>query len=159
MFQPEIKMSDPMSVAFLLKRGSYAQIPEGYGQLYGWVAMNGLTPAHGGMPAAVYLTDPATVPEEEAAWELWAPLAGDPAPREADEAGLGVKFVDACWVASAMHRGPYDTVESTYSRLGSWIFAQGYTMAGPPMEIYLSDPDDTPPEEYLTEIRFPVAKA
>lgn len=158
MFQPEIKMSDPMTVAFVRKHGSYAQIPEGYGQLYGWIAQHGLTPARDGMPMAVYLTDPAEVPEDEAAWELWAPLAGDPPPREADDDGLGVQCVEAGWIASAMHRGPYESIEPTYDKLMDWIATQGYRISGPYVEVYFSDPDETPPEEYLTEVRFPVQR-
>ena len=157
MFQPEIKMVEPMTVAFALKTGPYSQIPEGYGQLYGWIAMHGLTPSQGGMPMAVYLTHPDEVPESEAVWELWAPLAGDPAPLEADDDGLGVKRLEAGLVASAMHRGPYETLGSTYGELAGWVASQGYHMTGPPYEAYLTGPD-TPSEEHLTEICFPVAK-
>ncbi|MRR12202.1 hypothetical protein EG835_06990, partial [bacterium] len=56
MFQPEIKMSEPVTVAFVRKQGSYEQIPEGYGQLYGWIAQHGLILARDGAPIAVYIT-------------------------------------------------------------------------------------------------------
>lgn len=158
MFQPEIKMSEPVTVAFIHKQGSYEQIPEGYGQLYGWIAQHGLIPARDGAPMAVYLTDPAEASEAEAVWELWAPLAGNPASTEPDADGLGVKDIEPAWVASAMHHGPYESIEPTYDKLMDWIEAQGYRISGPYVEIYYSDPDETPPEEYLTEVRFPVEK-
>jgi effector-binding domain-containing protein len=34
-----------------------------------------------------------------------------------------------------------------------------YRPAGPPRELYLNDPQEVPPEEYLTEVQVPVARA
>jgi len=34
----------------------------------------------------------------------------------------------------------------------------GYEIVGPATEVYLSNPAETPPEELLTEVRFPVRK-
>ena len=155
MLEATIKQKEPMTVAVLPMRGPYAQVPEGYGRLYGWIAQHGLQPA--GMPEAVYFTSPAEVPESEAVWELWAPIAGD-AEIPPDESGIGTRLVPATTMASAMHKGPYDTIESTYAALAGWVAQQGYRLAGPPHEAYYSDPNDVPPEETLTEILFPVEK-
>ncbi len=57
-----------------------------------------------------------------------------------------------------MHKGPYETVAPTYEDLWTWIGANGYRIAGPPMEIYFSDPNKVAPEEYLTEIQMPVVR-
>ena len=46
----------------------------------------------------------------------------------------------------------------TYGALGGWIMENGYEIVGPAEEIYLSEPEKTPPEERLTEVRFPVRK-
>ncbi|MDO8880518.1 MAG: GyrI-like domain-containing protein [Coriobacteriia bacterium] len=154
MFEAEIKQSEAQTVAYLPMRGAYSQTPEGYGQLYGWIAQHGLTPA--GMPAAVYLTMPPETPESEARWELWAPIAGDAAEQEPDAAGVGVRHVPSTTVASTVHTGPYETVAPTYDALWTWIAAQGYRPAGPPMEVYYSDPATVAPEDYMTEIRIPI---
>jgi effector-binding domain-containing protein len=137
--------------------GPYAQIPQGYGRLYGWIQQRGLQPA--GMPAAVYLTAPAEVPEADARWELWAPLAGNPAEEGAEVGGISIKHVPEMLVATTMHRGPYDTMAATYEALWEFVAAEGYEVAGPPMERYHSDPNTTPPEEYLTEVIVPLKKA
>jgi AraC family transcriptional regulator len=155
MFEPEIKTVPDETVAFIQMSGPYAKIPEGYGQLYGWVAQHGLAPQ--GMPEAVYLTAPGEVPEEQSRWELWAPVASDATEVPADETGCGVKHTGERTVACAMHTGPYEGIAETYGSLARWLIGQGYAMAGPPEEVYFSDPDQVPPEEYLTEIRFPVA--
>jgi effector-binding domain-containing protein len=145
-----------MTVAYLPMRGPYSQIPEGYGLLYGWVAQHGLAP--GGMPTAVYLTAPGTVPESEARWELWAPLEGEPAEREPDDSGVGVKRIPETTVVAGMHRGPYETIPSAYEALWAFVTASGYEPAGPPMERYYSDPKEVAPEEYLTEVLLPVRR-
>ena len=153
MFEAQVKHAEPETVAFLAMRGSYDQTPMGYGQLYGWVAQHGLEPT--GPPCAVYLTPPGEVSEGEPMWELWAPVA-ERADAPPDDTGIGVKHVPGHEVASTMHHGPYDEVEDAYRELIAWVGGHGYVLAGPPQEVYFSDPDEVPPEQYLTEIRFPV---
>lgn len=156
MFEPSIKQAEPMTVAYVAMSGSYEQIPLAMGTLYTWVSERRLHPV--GIPMGVYLTDPGGAPESEAVWEVWAPVAGEPADEGPDTRGLGIKKLPAMMVASVVHRGPYDTVAPTYSALEAWVAEQGYTVAGPPREAYMSDPATVPPEEYLTEVQFPVQK-
>ncbi len=148
-----VKRAEPVTVAFLTMRGAYGQIPEGFDRLYGYVSAQGLIPA--GPPQAVYLTPP-ELPETDAEWELWAPVAGPVDPCGPDEHGLGVRDVPERTVAWVMHMGPYESIGPTYEGLARWIADNGHAVVGPPEEIYLSDPDEVPPEEYLTEVRFPI---
>jgi effector-binding domain-containing protein len=154
MFEGQIKQTDAMTVAYLAMRGSYSQIPESLGRLYGWVAQTGMTPV--GMPQSVYHTTPGDGPEEEWAWEVWAPVAPDVEPQEADETGLGIKEVPAGKAAAAMHIGPYETIDQTYGALADWIEGKGLRVSGPPREVYLSDPAEVAPEDTQTEILFPI---
>lgn len=154
MFEPSLKKTEPLTVAFKVMHGDYSTIPEGYGELYGWIGQSGWQPA--GMPHAVYLTPPASVAGDEAMWELWSPVAPGPTEFGPDERGLGVKRVEGTTVASAMHKGPYDAIAPLYEQLSHWVGDQGYRIAGPPREIYYSDPDEVPPEETLTEVQMPV---
>lgn len=156
MFEPQVKEAEGQTVAFKVMRGSFAQVPSGYEALYGWIGRHGLQPV--GMPHTIYLTMPGEVPEDEVTWELWAPVAGGLAEAEPDEQGVGIKQVAPQVVASAMHKGPYDQVGPTYDQLFRWIAEQGYQVVGPPREVYYSDPAEVPPEEYLTEVRIPVAR-
>jgi effector-binding domain-containing protein len=126
------------------------------GQLYQWVGEKGLEPV--GMPSGVYLTEPGATGETDAAWELRAPLGEEPDDCAPDESGCGIKRIEPTLMASTMHRGPYEGIASTYGELVEWAGAHGYRIVGPPEESYFSDPATTPPEEYLTQIRFPVAK-
>lgn len=157
MIDAQIEEVGRMAVAFVEMHGPYSKMPEAFRILYEWIGGRGLVPA--GMPRGVYFTDPAVVPESDAAWELQAPLAGDPAEMEPDEGGCGVRHLPAHTEARVVHRGPYDSIAPTYAALGAWIAEHGFVIAGPPMEAYLSDPATTKPEDYLTEVRFPVERA
>ncbi|MBE0417096.1 MAG: GyrI-like domain-containing protein [Coriobacteriia bacterium] len=156
MSEPSIKQTEPMTVAFIAMSGSYQQIPLAMGILYSWVSGRGLEAV--GMPMGVYLTDPASAPESEAIWEVWAPVADDVEESGPDAKGLGIKKLPAMTVASVLHHGPYESIGPTYEALGAWAVEQGYLVAGPPREVYMSDPATVPPEKYLTEVQFPVQK-
>lgn len=155
MLDVQLKTTGSQTVAYVSMHGPYAQIPEAMGQLYSWVEEHGLQPA--GMPVGVYLDDPQSVDASMARWEVRTPVVGDP-PVIAEPNGLGVKRVEPHLVASVMYRGDYDQIAPTYGELGEWVESHGYEVVGPPEELYYSDPATTRPEEYLTEIRFPVAR-
>lgn len=151
----ELKTTEPACVAYLPMTGPYAQIPAAMGRLYGWVAGHGLAP--GGMPSGVYLSDPGEG-QATAQWELHAPLTGDVPDAPVDAAGCGIKHVPPHLVAAATYRGPYERIAPAYAELAAWVQENGYVLAGPPEELYFSEPT-TPPEDTLTEIQFPVARA
>jgi effector-binding domain-containing protein len=59
----------------------------------------------------------------------------------------------------ATHIGPYDDFTPCYTALMEWIEREGYTVSGPPFELYIKGCDDgVPPGEYVTEIYFPIKK-
>jgi AraC family transcriptional regulator len=151
-----IKKREPMTVAFISMKGPYTQMNEAFGKLYSWIGEKGYTPA--GPPMATYFNAPGQVPAEELLWEIQSPIAGDVAPSGPDELGLRVKRVEGAEVAATMHKGPFDKVGESYGALAGWIEESGYQITGPSMEIYLSEPEKTPPQELLTEVMFPVRK-
>lgn len=61
-------------------------------------------------------------------------------------------------VATAVHVGPYDTLERTYAELQQWVTEQGITPApGPMWETYLTDPQAEPdPARWETRVFQPV---
>ena len=160
MFQAEIdaevKTLPARSVGYIVMHGPYDQMPRGFAKVYGWIGALGLEPA--GMPMAVYLTDPSKTPEFEATWELWAPFEGDAPESGPNEKGLGVKNIEETTVASTTHKGPYESMRPTYTALQRWIADRSYEPSGPAAEVYISDPNEVPPEETLTEILIPVKK-
>lgn len=60
-------------------------------------------------------------------------------------------------VLSAVHTGPYTTLEKTYQPLMAHIEEKGLAVTPWMYELYLNCPDETPQEELQTEICFPLA--
>jgi AraC family transcriptional regulator len=120
------------------------------------IGQKGYTPS--GPPIGSYFNAPGQVPEDQLLWELRSPIAGKVASGGPDKDGLGVKQLATVKVAATMHKGSFDTVAKTYEALVGWIMQNGYDITGPCEEVYLKDPSQTPPEELLTEVRFPVRK-
>ena len=85
--------------------------------------------------------------------ELCFPLAG----AFEGEGEVRGEELPAVTVASTIHRGPSDEVGPAYHTLTGWIQEHGHEVAGPPREVYLTDPQETPdPADYLTEVEFPI---
>jgi DNA-binding transcriptional MerR regulator len=62
--------------------------------------------------------------------------------------------------ACVVHHGDYSTIGQAYSALLAWIGNNGYRIAGPACEIYLSASQPTQQDDsgIITEIRFPVER-
>lgn len=142
------------AVAYLRRKGAYAAIPEAIGALVEHLQRRRLVP--GGPVVGVFFTDPRSVPEAQAAWEVRMPLAHPAPDAEPGDDGVGVRRLPARTLAVTVHLGPYHSVAESYLRTQRWVEEHGYTVVGPPEEAYLSPPE-TPPEEIRTEVRFPVA--
>ena len=54
--------------------------------------------------------------------------------------------------------GPYSELTSVYVKLNEWVEKEGYTIAGAPFEVYITDPAKTQPKDYVTEVYVPVKK-
>ena len=91
--------------------------------------------------------------EEAADLEVVVPVTGKVTASE----GVEVRNLPASKVASLIHKGPYETIGPAYGKLSEYVIRSGLKPAGPLMDLYLSDPNSTPKEEIMTEIRMPVA--
>jgi effector-binding domain-containing protein len=61
-------------------------------------------------------------------------------------------------VATGVHTGSYDTLETTYRELTEWAAAEGHTLADHMWESYLTDPREHPdPATWRTLITWPLA--
>lgn len=58
--------------------------------------------------------------------------------------------------ATAVHTGPYETIEQTYNALLSFVSEHGMESEEFMFEEYLNSPENTPPEKLATVIYFPV---
>lgn len=59
-------------------------------------------------------------------------------------------------VVSIMHKGSYATLEESYNKIYRYIEENQLTICGPHYDFYISNPDQTPEEELLTNTMIPV---
>ena len=76
--------------------------------------------------------------------------------RLANSDGIGVLTVPAGRFATVLHKGPYESIPAAYGLLFTWLAQQQIQPAGPPMEVYLSDPTETAEADLITEVRVPL---
>jgi DNA-binding transcriptional MerR regulator len=117
------------------------------------LGMGGIPPV--GPPAVMY-HDPEFTGEDLDV-ELFIPVAqsvGGPVPTPAGRE-LTKQTLCGGTVARLVHVGPYETIGEAYQTLAGWIGEHGHAFAGPPQELYLSDPAEGGPP--VTEIRWPIA--
>jgi len=152
-FSASVKKLDEMTVASTAGIGPYHAAGAAIVELVTWAGNAKVPPMSA--PFAVYLTGP-EVPQESAKWEA---CMGVPADLKGDAKVL-VKQMAAMEIAATRHVGPYDKVGPVYEQLAQWVSENGYEVAGPALEFYLTNPQTTPAESSQTEVAFIVkAKA
>jgi AraC family transcriptional regulator len=71
-----------------------------------------------------------------------------------------VETLPACEAAVTIHTGPYDDLGDAHAAVEQYIAEQNLERAGPPREIYLTDPGEVPdPGDWKTQIVWPVKRA
>jgi effector-binding domain-containing protein len=143
--------------ALALTKQVHVRIPEigqvistSFGEVYGYLGAHRVTPHD--PPFIIYLSMPA--PGRAFDVEICAPISHPIDPP------LGWKLTElpAGTFASTLHVGPYDSIGQVYDDLDAWFRDHGYAKAGPPREVYLSEPS-TAPELIRTVVEFPVTPA
>ena len=121
-----------------------------FGEAYGHLGAHGGVP--NGPPFVIYHGLPAG--NEPFDIEVCAPVKHSVDP----PSGWALTELPGGTFASLLHVGPYDSVRKGYDTLLAWLATNDLVVAGPPREVYLSDPL-TPPEQIRTVIEFPVVEA
>lgn len=146
----------PQLVAGITRKGPYTLIPELLMKVFCYLEENGFFPV--GMPAFIcHETSPEAVMEAnengtakvEVVWPVAADVQGS--------GEIKVYELPGGKMARAVHRGPYETSETTYLKLFSWLEEKELCITGPIREIYPNDPRTVKPENILTEILVPVS--
>lgn len=76
--------------------------------------------------------------------------------REKDKADV---VMEPCECAMTVHYGGYSTLSEAYGAVAAWIIENGYEIAGAPFDLYIKTQfDSLPPEEWETEVYFPIRK-
>jgi AraC family transcriptional regulator len=148
-FPIEVEEVDEIRCAALAHIGSYMEIGQTMGKLFGSLAAKNALPAIPKM-RAIFLDDPDLVPADELrAFACLEMPAG-----AAIEAPLVEKVIPAGTYVKLLYKGPYADMKSAYTWLyGTWLPQSGYEPADfPGVEEYLNSPVDVAPSELLTNI-------
>jgi AraC family transcriptional regulator len=131
-------------------KGSYMQHGDAFGQLFGQIGAQGITPV--GAPFGRYLNDATQVAEAELLWELGIPVGPD----VKASAPLEIRDIAAGQAASLVFQGPPDALGQAWPQVMQWAAANGYRPTGAPMMLFLGEPG---PDGMRVELRLPVEKA
>ena len=142
------KTMDKMTIAYVERVGSYDQLEPILGQLAAYAQKKGLT----GNMVGLYYDDPDVIPEESLRCELGIQVKEGFKP----DSGYLVKEIPAHHVVYAIMRGPYEKIALEYPNIRKWMEEKRYKMSGPVTEIYLEGGPSVPPEQFVTEVQFPV---
>ncbi|MFW5798538.1 MAG: GyrI-like domain-containing protein [Planctomycetota bacterium] len=155
MEQP-VKKTIPAHAAVALKhQGSYDQIGDVYRELFDWAGAKGVKPA--GRPYTVFLRPPTEEDWNSSQFMVCLPVD---ASVQGDEKVEKLDVPEQTVVAAEV-KGAYDQIPAHYAELVAWIDYEGLEVDGKPREVYIKHPGDgetTDPEDYLTEVQFPVAE-
>ncbi len=123
-------------------------LAECFGRIFGHCQKSGIAIA--GFPLARYVSTGPGLWTIEAAIPLAAPADG--------EGEMQAGNLPAGPVALGIHAGPYEQLIDTNAAIERWIEANGFTIAGPPWEWYVTDPAEHPnPADWRTEVYWPLA--
>ena len=152
--EPSITELPEQRIAYINMRGPYEQYPEAIQRLLEWIESVGAEIV--APPGGTYKDDPSTTPPDQLDWDAWAPIAPSTPEQDKNADGIGVINVPAGRYASVLHKGPYDGIPASYGLLFTWLAQQQIQPAAPPMEVYLSDPSETPEADLITEVRVQI---
>ena len=65
-------------------------------------------------------------------------------------------MLPACRALATVHRGPYERLPAAYEALAAGMKEEGIEPLAEPREVYLTNPEETSPEKYETEVLWPV---
>ena len=154
MYPVAIQDLPPARAAGVLHTGPYTELGKAFQHLGGVIAARSLF-AHVAGVIAVYRDVPGARPDAELRAHA-AVLIADTFPADLD----GFDYFDLVGGKHAVmaHKGPYATLGAAYDWLyGKWLPQSGEEPRdAPPVELYVNDPMQTPPDELRTDIRLPL---
>ncbi len=153
MYEVEFKTVPEMTAVTVKHSGSYMEVGKAFETLFGWLISNGHIENTERM-IGIYYDDPNAVPEAELRSRAGAVLPSTPAlkpPFESTEIKGGSYAV-------LRHKGPYDGLMAAYNWFyGTWLPESGREAADiPGFEDYINNPQDTAPNDLITDIYMPM---
>ncbi|WP_321447248.1 AraC family transcriptional regulator [uncultured Cohaesibacter sp.] len=153
MFDVEIKNIPEIHVASMRHTGPYNECGAAFEQLCSKAAQENLF-RQDTVSMSICYDDPHSVEAEKLRCDVCITVPED----TTVTAPMQSKTIPAGDYAVALHKGSYDGLQAAYD----WLFGQWLPHSGreatdeSSIEVYLTDPSTTRPEDNLTEIRIPL---
>ena len=151
----EVRQQAPKQVIYVRLTGAYISLnyAKAWGQLHAFLHREQIA-MESAEYICVYYDDPKVTDPKNLRTDICLTV---PAPVQ-PKGEVGVKEIPGGKYMVFRYKGPYSDLSMVYDTIyGHWIPQSGYTLANVPVyEVYLNCPDDTPPEELLTEICVPI---
>jgi effector-binding domain-containing protein len=149
-YQCEVKEQPVQKTLSIRTRTAVQDLPQVFGEGYGAIAqyLGELGEQPIGPPFAAYYNMDMADLDVELGFPVTRPLP--------DKAEIKAGEIPAGQVATCLYTGPYSDIESAYNALIEWMKDNGYEATGVSYELYLNDPNETPPAELQTQIIFPL---
>jgi AraC family transcriptional regulator len=142
-----------MRVAFVRHVGPYAGCGEAWGKLCAFLGKEGYL-GGGTQFLGISHDDPEVTPADKLRYD--ACVVVDHSFKPTGE--IGVQTIPEGDYAVTTHFGPYQNLNQTYARImGQWLPRSGRELGNSScFEIYLNDPNNTAPEDLLTDVHVPL---
>ncbi len=153
-YQVNEEYRERVPTATVRVRTTMERIPDDLGRIYQQVfsCLNESGAAPGGAPFARYHE----MTETDIDMEAGVPVSPDVTGNE----DVSASELPGGPVAVVWYEGPYgEEMGAAYAAIEQWMSEHQRTPAGGPWEVYWTDPDETSPEDYRTEIIWPLREA
>ncbi|MBI5501245.1 MAG: GyrI-like domain-containing protein [Deltaproteobacteria bacterium] len=157
--ETKIKAMPEHLVAVTKVTGPYDKLGEGVKALFGWVMSKNLVPMMA-YPTFIFVKGPGDTQNPEEYETLVGLAVFPPAEMPAAEEGFEVKTMPAGEMAWMLQQGPPMEAAGHYEELAKWIEENGYaiTEGQAAAMMMLGNPEETPAEQLLEVLFFPVTK-
>lgn len=151
-----IETRDTTTVYGIRHNGPYMEIDKAFNALWDWVVAVEL-PTQVTCGMAIFHDDPTKTAPQSCRSDACVQLKQPPSELQLSEIVKPIEIAGGCF-ALYRHIGPYSALEPVYHQFyHQWLPASDYQKtAQPSFEIYINNPLDTPPDELITDIYFPV---
>lgn len=136
----------PEKILYIRKKMDIRELAEHIVELFRQIGQKKLQPMGG--PMCIYHDEEFDAGHSDI--EVAVPVSGD---------GDGIRMLEGGLHCFSTLVGPYDpqAFTATYAGIVKWINDNGYRMNGAPFDVYVRGGEGVPPEDYVTEIYFPIA--
>ena len=150
-----IKKLEPMRVAFMRHVGPYSECGPTWDRFVPKLGKLGLL-GPDTMFLGICYDDPEITPPDKIRYDVCVTVDEDFKPED----DLGVQVIPAGEYAMTTHIGPFEKLGVTWAKLmGEWLPRSGRELRQAPcLEIYLTDPENTDPEDLITAIYAPLTE-